>query len=119
MHRQAYQKGIKKSFKSSAATDTSNNANANSNNTSASTKTTKPAAKSRKRKAPTPAVGEDDDEEPPRLPPTKRSWKLRLESKDTKNGGAMSPGLYNLGAELFKAEEDEDGEWGADLEHDE
>ena len=118
MHRQAYQKGIKKGFKSSAATDSSNNANANSNDTPASTKTTKTAAKGRKRKAPTPTVAEDDDEEEPaHLPLTKRSRKMKIKTEDTKHGEAMSPAPNTLGAELFKVEED--SEDGVDLEHDE
>ncbi|KAL2041774.1 hypothetical protein N7G274_005558 [Stereocaulon virgatum] len=98
--KQAYQKGIKKGFKSSAATDTSKNANANSNDTPASTKTTKPTAKGRKRKAPTPAVVEDDDEEPAGLPPTKVSRKTKIKTEDTKNDDSRT-----LGAELFKSEE--------------
>ena len=43
-------------------------------------------------------VAEDDDEEPPRLPPTKRSRKIKIKIEDTKYGEAMSPAPYDLRA---------------------
>ena len=84
-----------------------------------STKNTTPAGKGsgkgRERKAATSAPQYDDEE--PTTPVAKKSLKLKVEP-DLKKGEGIDPAVDEIGAEVFKAEEEEEGQKGVNLDDD-